>query len=109
MASEIRRRKNRLAATKCRRKKKAEERRLEDRKHMLHVQRSILQETAQVLAQEVFVLKNEVLRHASCNFAPLDNYISHAAGRVDVVGTLGHTTRLMPVFDADGWAQTHSS
>lgn len=81
VASEIRRRKNRLAATKCRRRKKAEERMLEDRKHILHMQRSILQETAKDLANEVFMLKNEVLRHASCNFAPLDNYISHEAGR----------------------------
>lgn len=80
-STEAARAKNRIAATKCRRKKKCEERELEKRKQRLYIQRQILQEAADALTNEVLMLKREVLRHVACGFAPIDNYISRAAGR----------------------------
>ena len=66
---------------KCRRKKKVEERGLEERQRRLNLQRAILREAADALVHEVLALKHEVLRHAACGFTPLDHYIAEAAAR----------------------------
>jgi hypothetical protein len=81
-STELAREKNRVAAKKCRRKKKVEERVLGERKKVLHVQNVILQEAADDLVNEVLMLKHEILRHATCGFGPLDTYISHAANNI---------------------------
>lgn len=78
-STEEARAKNRLAATKCRRKKKVAERGLEERQRRLHRQRAVLRAAAAALAHEVLALKHEVLRHAACGFSPLDRYIAAAA------------------------------
>lgn len=81
-ATDIGREKNRLAASKCRRKKKVEERQLEERRRMLQIQNTILQDSAEALRSEVLMLKHEILRHGSCNFPPINSYIAGAAARV---------------------------
>lgn len=82
MSTDIGREKNRLAASKCRKKKKVEERQLEERRRMLQVQNTILQDSADALRSEVLMLKHEILRHSSCNFPPINSYIAGAAARV---------------------------
>ncbi|KAK8869336.1 hypothetical protein PGQ11_007914 [Apiospora arundinis] len=74
--------KNRIAASKCRKKKKSEERSLEERRRILQVQNHILMDSAASLRAEVWSLKDEILRHGTCNFEPINAYIATAAARV---------------------------
>ncbi|KAK7990374.1 hypothetical protein PG990_014654 [Apiospora arundinis] len=78
----ISREKNRIAASKCRRKKKDEEHVLEGRRRMLHVQNTILVDSATSLRAELLSLKHEILRHGTCDFQPINSYIATAAARV---------------------------
>ncbi|KAK8869193.1 bzip transcription factor [Apiospora arundinis] len=78
----ISREKNRIAASKCRRKKKDEEHILEGRRRMLYAQNSILINSATSLRAEVLSLKHEILRHGTCDFQPINSYIATAATRV---------------------------
>ncbi|KAI0137093.1 hypothetical protein BJ170DRAFT_43695 [Xylariales sp. AK1849] len=80
--SEIGREKNRIAASKCRRKKKNEEAQLEERRRALQVQNAILSDLATALRNEVLMLKNEILRHGTCDFPPIQSYIETAASRI---------------------------
>ncbi|KAK8050221.1 hypothetical protein PG994_011951 [Apiospora phragmitis] len=81
-STDLSREKNRIAASKCRRKKKDEERVLEDRQRMLQVQNAILVDSATSLRAEVLQLKHEILRHGTCDFQPINSYIATAAARV---------------------------
>ncbi|KAK8020081.1 hypothetical protein PG990_005219 [Apiospora arundinis] len=81
-STDLSREKNRVAASKCRRKKKDEERVLEDRRRMLQVQNAILVDSATSLRAEVLSLKHEILRHGTCDFQPINSYIATAAARV---------------------------
>ncbi|KAK8055102.1 hypothetical protein PG993_000329 [Apiospora rasikravindrae] len=81
-STDLSREKNRIAASKCRRKKKDEERVLEDRRRMLQVQNTILVDSAMSLRAEVLQLKHEILRHGTCDFQPINSYIATAAARV---------------------------
>ncbi|KAI1873144.1 uncharacterized protein JN550_003397 [Neoarthrinium moseri] len=81
-SSSVSREKNRIAASKCRRKKKVEEHQLEERRRMLAVQNSILSDSAAALRMEVLQLKNEVLRHGTCDFPPIQKYIETSAARL---------------------------
>ncbi|KAK7924352.1 hypothetical protein PG985_006406 [Apiospora marii] len=81
-STDLSREKNRIAASKCRRKKKDEERVLEDRRRMLQVQNAILVDSATSLRAEVLSLKHEILRHGTCDFQPINSYIATAAARV---------------------------
>ena len=67
---------------KVEKKKKVEERQLEQRRRMLQVQNTILQDSAEALRSEVLMLKHEILRHGRCNFPPINSYIAGAAARV---------------------------
>ncbi|KAK8011865.1 carbohydrate esterase family 1 protein [Apiospora arundinis] len=78
----ISREKNRIAASKCRRKKKDEEHILEGRRRMLYAQNSILINSATSLRAEVLSLIHEILRHGTCDFQPINSYIATAATRV---------------------------
>ena len=78
-SADIKREKNRIAASKCRRKRKDEERIFEERRRMLQVQNRILMGSVALLRAEVLSLKHEILRHGMCNFEPIDTYIATAA------------------------------
>ncbi|KAK9421589.1 hypothetical protein SUNI508_05519 [Seiridium unicorne] len=81
-SSDLSREKNRVAASKCRRKKKAEEQQLEERRRMLQVQNAILQDSAAQLRNEVLHLKNEILKHGTCDYPPIQSYIKTAASQI---------------------------
>ncbi|KAF7534048.1 hypothetical protein G7054_g6581 [Neopestalotiopsis clavispora] len=76
------REKNRLAASKCRKKKKLEEKDMEGVRKSLQLHNSILLDTATSLREEVLFLKNEVLKHGTCEFPPIQNYITAAASQL---------------------------
>ncbi|KAH6646761.1 hypothetical protein BKA67DRAFT_663154 [Truncatella angustata] len=79
LSNDLNRERNRIAASKCRRKKKVEETQLEERWRILQVQNVILQDSASQLRNEVFSLKNEILKHGTCEFPPIQSYIKAAA------------------------------
>ncbi|KAH8196429.1 hypothetical protein TruAng_009416 [Truncatella angustata] len=81
-STDLSREKNRIAASKCRRKKKVEEQQLEERRRMLQVQHAILQDSAAQLRNEVLHLKNEILKHGTCDYPPIQNYIKQAASQL---------------------------
>ncbi|KAK7937549.1 uncharacterized protein PG986_014417 [Apiospora aurea] len=81
-STDISREKNRIAASKCRRKKKDKENVLGERRRILHIQNAILMESAVSLRAEALSLKHEILRHGTCNFQPINSYIATAAARV---------------------------
>ncbi|KAK6189215.1 phosphatidylinositol-4- kinase [Pestalotiopsis sp. IQ-011] len=82
LSSETSKEKNRIAASKCRKKKKVEEGHMEERRRSLQAENAMLQESAAALRDEVLFLKNEVLRHGTCDFAPIQNYIVSAAAQL---------------------------
>ncbi|KAI0163552.1 hypothetical protein BJ166DRAFT_296309 [Pestalotiopsis sp. NC0098] len=82
LSNETSKEKNRIAASKCRKKKKVEETQLEERRRSLQTENTMLQESAAALRNEVLFLKNEVLRHGTCDFAPIQNYIVSAAAQL---------------------------
>lgn len=49
---------------------------------MLQVQHAILQDNATALKNEVLHLKNEILKHGSCNYPPIQKYIEVAASKL---------------------------
>jgi hypothetical protein len=49
---------------------------------MLQVQNAILQDSAAQLRNEVLHLKNEVLRHGTCDYPPIQTYIKAAAAQL---------------------------
>ena len=81
-SANIKREKNRIAASKCRRKKKDQERIFEERRRMLQVQNRKLMILAASLRAEILSLKHEILRHGTCDFQPINTYIANAAARV---------------------------
>ncbi|KAH6646821.1 hypothetical protein BKA67DRAFT_695339 [Truncatella angustata] len=70
--------KNRIAASKCRRKKVAEHQ-LEEEWGILKAQNNILKAFTGQLQDEVLYLKDEVLKHGTCDFLPIQSYIKQAA------------------------------
>jgi hypothetical protein len=76
------RERNRIAASKCRRKKRLEEKDMEEMRRSLELHNAILQDTASNLREEVLSLKNEILRHGTCDFPPIQNYVLAAASQI---------------------------
>ncbi|KAK7178153.1 bZIP transcription factor [Paraphaeosphaeria sporulosa] len=74
--------KNRVAANKCRERKKEDTNKLEARFHMYSDENQALKEKIAVLREEVIQLKNEVLSHAECGFWAVDEYIARCAGNL---------------------------
>jgi len=72
--------KNRVAAHKCRQRKKEYIHTLEDRAREFSSKNKMLKENVALLREEVLDLKNEVLRHAGCNFWAVDEYLARCAG-----------------------------
>jgi hypothetical protein len=76
--------KNRVAAHKCRMRKKDYINGLEDRARIFTTKNKALKENVAMLREEVLELKNEVLRHAGCGFWAVDEYLARCAG--DLLG-----------------------
>lgn len=73
------RQRNRIAASKCRRKYKQQEDDLAKRERELATKHKVLSDSAMALKNEVFDLKYEILKHGSCNCSVIDDYIARAA------------------------------
>lgn len=78
--------KNRVAAHKCRQRKKDYVSNLEDRARDFSANNKALKDSVALLRDEVLSLKNEVLRHAGCGFWAVDEYLARCAG--DLLGML---------------------
>ncbi|KAF2259414.1 hypothetical protein CC78DRAFT_585985 [Lojkania enalia] len=78
--------KNRVAAHKCRQRKKAYIEGLESRAREYSGKNKALKENVAMLREEVLGLKNEVLRHAGCGFWAVDEYLARCAGGLLGVG-----------------------
>jgi hypothetical protein len=76
--------KNRVAAHKCRQRKKEYINSLEGRAREHSAKNKLLKENVAILREEVLSLKNEVLRHAGCGFWAVDEYLARCAG--DLLG-----------------------
>jgi hypothetical protein len=76
--------KNRVAAHKCRMRKKDYINGLEERARIFTTKNKALKENVAMLREEVLDLKNEVLRHAGCGFWAVDEYLARCAG--DLLG-----------------------
>jgi hypothetical protein len=76
--------KNRVAAHKCRQRKKEYINGLEGRAREFSNKNKMLKENVALLREEVLTLKNEVLRHAGCGFWAVDEYLARCAG--DLLG-----------------------
>ena len=76
--------KNRVAAHKCRQRKKEYIGSLEYRAREFSAKNKALKENVALLRDEVLSLKNEVLRHAGCGFWAVDEYLARCAG--DLLG-----------------------
>ncbi|KAK7178396.1 bZIP transcription factor [Paraphaeosphaeria sporulosa] len=74
--------KNRVAAHKCRQRKKEDTNKLEARFHMHSAKNEALKEKVAVLREEVIELKNEVLSHAECGFLAVDEYLERCSGNL---------------------------
>lgn len=76
--------KNRVAAHKCRQRKKEYIGSLEGRAREFSAKNKAMKENVAHLREEVLSLKNEVLRHAGCGFWAVDEYLARCAG--DLLG-----------------------
>ncbi|KAH7113226.1 hypothetical protein B0J11DRAFT_497493 [Dendryphion nanum] len=76
--------KNRVAAHKCRQRKKEYIGGLEARAREFSSKNKALKDNVAMLREEVLTLKNEVLRHAGCGFWAVDEYLARCAG--DLLG-----------------------
>ncbi|KAK1835849.1 hypothetical protein QBC39DRAFT_378547 [Podospora conica] len=72
---------NRIAASKCREKKKSYMSDLEQQKFALETKNTDLHRTAKDLKREVDRLKHEMLAHAKCNDPKIDSWIEASAGQ----------------------------
>lgn len=70
---------NRLAAQRCRQKKRQQEERLVERQRELEAEHTQMMYYAARLKEEVLSLKTEVLRHAGCESRVIDGYIADLA------------------------------
>lgn len=83
--------KNRVAAHKCRQRKKEYINGLEGRAREFSQTNKVLKENVAMLREEVLGLKNEVLRHAGCGFWAVDEYLARCAGDLLGVDAPGDT------------------
>ncbi|KAI1799208.1 hypothetical protein F4811DRAFT_124956 [Daldinia bambusicola] len=74
--------KNRVAASKCRKKKKKETNNLQVRAKALTAERNVLKSMADALREEVIELKNEILKHGMCDCHVIQNYITESARQI---------------------------
>ncbi|KAB2581172.1 Basic leucine zipper transcriptional factor ATF-like 3 [Lasiodiplodia theobromae] len=74
--------KNRLAANRCRKKKREWIDRLEDKHRQLSARNKLLREELAELYDTVYTLKELVLGHADCGSRPIDDYVRREAEQV---------------------------
>ncbi|KAI1381122.1 hypothetical protein F4677DRAFT_402205 [Hypoxylon crocopeplum] len=74
--------KNRVAASKCREKKKRESANLQAREKVLAAERDALKSIVDALRMEVLELKNEVLSHGMCDSSVIQRYINETARQI---------------------------
>lgn len=72
---------NRVAAQRCRQKKRRQEEKLVERQRKLEAEHRQMMYYAAQLKEEVLGLKTEVLRHAGCESNVIDGYIAELAHR----------------------------
>lgn len=72
---------NRVAASKCRKKKKLMNQRLEEKSRLLVQQNRFLSATLTKLRGDVLRLKQLLLTHHDCKHAPIERYLHQEAGR----------------------------
>lgn len=72
-------RRNRIAASKCRQKKKVWQHNLEEQKSDLETQHSLLQKEYNNLLNEASQMKNHLMAHASCNDRRIDQWVENEA------------------------------
>ncbi|KAF5707098.1 transcription factor atf21 [Fusarium mundagurra] len=70
---------NRIAASKCRQKKKVWMRELEETKENLEIEYNALQSQYSELMGELTTIKNQLMDHASCNDANIDQWLDNEA------------------------------
>lgn len=70
---------NRIAASKCRQKKKEWVNNLEETRHGLEHQHSTLQMEYNDLLGEVTKMKNQLMQHAACNDSNINQWIENEA------------------------------
>ncbi|RYP37249.1 hypothetical protein DL768_010887 [Monosporascus sp. mg162] len=80
--AELRRQRNRLAASKCRRKSKQKNDIMLERQRELEQQYHLLKLYVQSLKVEVLDLREELLKHAHCDCQPIQNHIAKTAQAV---------------------------
>ncbi|KAF2087825.1 hypothetical protein K490DRAFT_3906, partial [Saccharata proteae CBS 121410] len=73
---------NRVAAHKCRQKKKEWMVNLDDRCRDLQAHNKVLTAAVGELNEEVFRLKNILFQHTDCQFAPIQTYINQSAEKL---------------------------
>ncbi|KAI0017042.1 hypothetical protein F4780DRAFT_627388 [Xylariomycetidae sp. FL0641] len=76
---QVQRKKNRIAATKCRRKQKQHVQALQERESELESEHANLTSQVAVLKSEVLDLKDIILSHANCDSDAIQSYIHKAA------------------------------
>ena len=81
---------NRLAASKCRMKKKEWTNNLEDRARDAQVENKQMRMIVDSLRQEVLYLKGEVLKHTDCECTGIREYLAREATQLALTG--GHST-----------------
>ncbi|OCK79100.1 hypothetical protein K432DRAFT_258023, partial [Lepidopterella palustris CBS 459.81] len=74
--------KNRLAAHKCRQKKKQWVQDLEAQGRELTAMHAHLKEHVATLREQVLMLKNELFVHANCGCWEIDRYLERVAGEM---------------------------
>ncbi|KAI1479412.1 hypothetical protein F4774DRAFT_381925 [Daldinia eschscholtzii] len=74
--------KNRVAASKCREKKKRETENLQTRAKALTAERKALKFMTDALREEVIELKNEILKHGMCDCQVIQKYITDSARQI---------------------------
>jgi hypothetical protein len=86
---------NRVAASKCRQKKKAWMQDLESDARTAQNTSRQLKAVVGMLREEILQLKNELLKHNTCDCAPIRQYLNNEAIRLaEGVGNLGNLPRL---------------
>ncbi|KAI1471872.1 uncharacterized protein F4812DRAFT_197056 [Daldinia caldariorum] len=74
--------KNRVAASKCREKKKRETENLQTRAKTLTAERKALKFMADALREEVIELRTEILKHGMCDCQVIQKYITESARNI---------------------------
>ncbi|KAI1084993.1 hypothetical protein F5B20DRAFT_123300 [Whalleya microplaca] len=93
------RERNRMAASKCRRKQKQANNELQEKARLMSEQHGYLTTYKSSLQSEMIALKNELLLHGSCGCEPITDYLVQAAKKVVNVNADGEKTANKDVIE----------